>query len=69
MPWRARARSEYAGDGQLASVADMFNAMGNSTVLEAAGIWGLLPVLKNNPMNDLWWAGIKQFRDGWHAAH
>jgi hypothetical protein len=47
----------------------MFNAMGNSTVLEAAGIWGLLPVLKNNPMNDLWWAGIKQFRDGWHAAH
>ena len=45
----------------------MFDAMSNSTVLEAAGVWGLLPVYKNNPMNDLWWKGIRQFRDGWRA--
>jgi len=43
--------------------------MAAAPALEAASIWGLLPVLANNSMNSLWWDGFRRFRAGWAGAH
>jgi hypothetical protein len=57
---------EFAGNGNVNSTQAMFDLMTNSTTLQAAGVWGYLPN-DNKSLTELWWSGLKQFRDGWSA--
>ena len=55
---------EYPGGEDLATVQAMFADMAANQTVEAAGVWGFLPV-ENTTMNAAWWAGLKAFREGW----
>jgi len=55
---------EYPGNHNADSIVAMFDVMANSSVLQAAGVWGALPNDGSN-FTELWWAGLKKFREGW----
>jgi hypothetical protein len=55
---------EFPGNGRAADLSAMFQLMADSPTLQAAGVWGFLPN-NSEPLTELWWAGMKQFRDGW----
>ena len=56
---------EYGGNGNANSTSAMFDVMANSTTLQAAGVWGYLPYDNSSSLNQLWWSGLKKFREGW----
>ena len=55
---------EFAGNGNVNSTQAMFDLMTNATTLQAAGVWGYLPN-DNKSLTELWWSGLKKFREGW----